>query len=843
MFRTGASWPGLRYDNAVAVTETLRTVLDAGGASRRLDELSTARVILKIAEQVHAAQQKAGAGKAIGPLTPASVSIETATGAVKLGLAEPTAFAYAAPEQIDGADGDRRSDVWALGVVMWEALTHQPLFEGGDDTAIKAAVKLQNIDPPATLNANIPAELSAICMRALARNPADRYQSAKVMGAELEAVLDDAGYGDSDDKLREYMATLGQPKREPKLSTPPLTVTPAQGLGVSDALTPPADMLTPPPGPPSSTSPGVVIPRGDAAPAPKSVQAPITVPARAVGTTPPADKPVDKPITDKPSDRTSRPSILDQEPAKPPASMVATSAGSLDTKVEGLSPTSFLKSGAPSPAAAPATPGANLAAALASAGTQAPAAAVVGKPAPERVGFQTIQSAAAPMPAANPVYVAPATIPMAPVLPKITSSGTEHGFSSAAEAAVHEAPPVTAVEIQKPADVAHVPSLVASAAAANAAASGSLPPAASSPAAANAVGAATIPAKPSAKRDPTPAPRTRAPTNPPDPAAVVSLPKAGRESAEVLGGWGWGTDSHPAIKPYDPEEDEIAHPGTNKRLLFYVFGGGFAVVAIILILVFAFGGSKKAEDKLAAKTGSGSGSAEIAYGSGVEYGKATGDPTGGSASGASGSDLGSAVADTGSAMIATPGSDVGSNTVAANPPPVIVDAAIANTAPPDAAPVAVKTPEPVKPKQPEPIKPKQPEPTWAKQPDKVAHHTDKHDNKRPDKHVDRQQPHIADPFATQHPPENPPPKVDAEAAYRQGVQLFARGDTGAALQQMRSSIASNPEFAPAWRGLGLVFEKMGEKDQARSAYKRYLKLAPSANDADQIRNRMERLGS
>ena len=109
------------------------------------------------------------------------------------------------------------------------------------------------------------------------------------------------------------------------------------------------------------------------------------------------------------------------------------------------------------------------------------------------------------------------------------------------------------------------------------------------------------------------------------------MPKAGRESAEVLGGWGWGTDSHPAIKPYEPEEDEIAHPGTNKRLLFYVFGGGFAVVAIILIVVFAFGGSKKADDKLAAKTGSGSGSAEIAYGSGVEYGKATGDPTGGSA--------------------------------------------------------------------------------------------------------------------------------------------------------------------------------------------------------------------
>ncbi|HET9988497.1 MAG TPA: protein kinase, partial [Kofleriaceae bacterium] len=400
----------------MAVTETLRTVLDAGGASRRLDELSTARVILKIAEQVHAAQHKAGAGKAIGPLTPAGVTIETATGTVRLGLAEPTAYAYAAPEQLGGSEGDRRSDVWSLGVVMWEALTHQPLFEGGDDAAIKAAVKQQIVDPPATLNANIPAELSAICMRALARNPADRYQSAKVMGAELEAVLDDAGYGDSDDKLREYMATLGQPKREPKLSAPPLTVTPAQGMGVREALVPPADMLTPPPGPPSSTSPGVVIPRGDAAPALKSPQAPITVAARATGTTPPGnkaadwaaeiadktDKTVDKPITDKPSDRISRPSILDQEPAKPPASMVATSAGSLDTKIEGLSPTSFLKS------AAPANPGANLAAALASAGTQG-AAAPIAKPAPERVGFHTLQSAAAPMPASS-ITAAPSTV-------------------------------------------------------------------------------------------------------------------------------------------------------------------------------------------------------------------------------------------------------------------------------------------------------------------------------------------------------------------------------------------------------------------------------------------------
>ena len=45
------------------------------------------------------------------------------------------------------------------------------------------------------------------------------------------------------------------------------------------------------------------------------------------------------------------------------------------------------------------------------------------------------------------------------------------------------------------------------------------------------------------------------------------------------------------------------------------------------------------------------------------------------------------------------------------------------------------------------------------------------------------------------------------------------------------------------RGLGMVFEKMGEKDQARAAYKRYLQLAPSASDTEQIKSRLERLGS
>ena len=98
-----------------------------------------------------------------------------------------------------------------------------------------------------------------------------------------------------------------------------------------------------------------------------------------------------------------------------------------------------------------------------------------------------------------------------------------------------------------------------------------------------------------------------------------------------------------------------------------------------------------------------------------------------------------------------------------------------------------------------------------------------------------------DPYAA--PPVDKQPKADPAAAYKTGLQQYARGDTTGALSTLRTSLSSNPTFAPTWRGLGLVYEKLGNKGQARSAFKRYLQLAPDASDADQIRDRMERLGS
>ncbi|MBC7975228.1 MAG: protein kinase, partial [Myxococcales bacterium] len=176
---------------------SFQAVIDA---TRRLDELSCARVIGQVAEAVHAAQK---AGQPLGTLTPSAIVLAS-DGSVQLAPGAGAAR-YTAPEKLRGGSGDRRSDVFSLGVVLWEALAHEPLFDGASDAAIKQAVLAGAIRPASEYNANVPAELDAICQRALAAEPANRYQSAKVMAAEIDAVLGDAGYPETNDAIATYV--------------------------------------------------------------------------------------------------------------------------------------------------------------------------------------------------------------------------------------------------------------------------------------------------------------------------------------------------------------------------------------------------------------------------------------------------------------------------------------------------------------------------------------------------------------------------------------------------------------------------------------------------------------
>jgi len=92
---------------------------------------------------------------------------------------------YLSPEQVESAPVDGRSDIYALGIVLYEALTGAPPFTG-DTAASMALARLHMVPPsPRQVRPSIPPALDQVVMRCLARDPADRYTTA----AELRAAL------------------------------------------------------------------------------------------------------------------------------------------------------------------------------------------------------------------------------------------------------------------------------------------------------------------------------------------------------------------------------------------------------------------------------------------------------------------------------------------------------------------------------------------------------------------------------------------------------------------------------------------------------------------------------
>ena len=113
----------------------------------------------------------------------AGVSTKTQAGVIK------GKVHYMAPEQAMGKKADRRCDIFSTGIVLWEMLTSQMVYSGDNVRELVERVRLANIPPPSTVRSEVLPALDKIAMRALARIPEERFQSAHSFQVELTKYL------------------------------------------------------------------------------------------------------------------------------------------------------------------------------------------------------------------------------------------------------------------------------------------------------------------------------------------------------------------------------------------------------------------------------------------------------------------------------------------------------------------------------------------------------------------------------------------------------------------------------------------------------------------------------
>lgn len=98
-------------------------------------------------------------------------------------------LSYMSPEQLNSKPVDRRTDVFAAGVVAWECLTGRRLFAGSDPGEVLAKVLTLGIPSPLSVAERVPEAAAEAVMRALERNPEDRWQTAREFAIEMERSL------------------------------------------------------------------------------------------------------------------------------------------------------------------------------------------------------------------------------------------------------------------------------------------------------------------------------------------------------------------------------------------------------------------------------------------------------------------------------------------------------------------------------------------------------------------------------------------------------------------------------------------------------------------------------
>jgi serine/threonine protein kinase len=153
---------------------------------------------------------------------------------------------YMSPEQARGHAADARSDVFALGAVLYEMLAGRRPFEGATASDTLAAILREDPKPLDTGALGLPASLDALVSRCLEKDPEQRFQSARDLAFALEAAARDAGSGGSFPRPRQARADPRTTRRRWPTRVAVAAAVPAlaaAGAGIDRSLAPPAPRI------------------------------------------------------------------------------------------------------------------------------------------------------------------------------------------------------------------------------------------------------------------------------------------------------------------------------------------------------------------------------------------------------------------------------------------------------------------------------------------------------------------------------------------------------------------------------------------------------------------------
>ncbi|MBU1239307.1 serine/threonine protein kinase, partial [Myxococcota bacterium] len=122
-------------------------------------------------------------------------------------------FGYMSPEQVRGLPIDHRSDIFAIGTLLYEMLTSRPLFVGNSDLDVLEKVRNVEVPPPRSVNNKIPVQLETIILKALAKDVDDRYQWASEMQEELDNFIHSISPIYNAKRLGDWMKKVFSPEK------------------------------------------------------------------------------------------------------------------------------------------------------------------------------------------------------------------------------------------------------------------------------------------------------------------------------------------------------------------------------------------------------------------------------------------------------------------------------------------------------------------------------------------------------------------------------------------------------------------------------------------------------